>query len=161
MFSLSWIVLSSGILLSRITGILIPVITVIAVLIYLGWMHRRSIRQKGFPITKQTLSPFQERTLELNLPYDSAFALCRRVLDQLPDTQLKAADYDTGRIRAKTKISWDSLGEKIPVRVLHTDPTMTQVILTSQPLLSTTIWDYGRNLMNVEFIGHSLQQLGT
>lgn len=140
-------------MLNPLLLVLIQAIVFISILwVVLWWMHHRGIKRKGFPITKQNLSVVQEKELLLSLPYEQAFAVCKEALARLSRITLKREDYSTGTLVANSQITWDSFGEKIVMNIQAIDNDITQVEFASRPIVPTTIFDYGKNLQNVERI---------
>lgn len=133
--------------------ILIQAIAFILILwLVLWWMHRRSIKRRGFSLTKQNLSVVHQRELRLSLPYEQAFTKCKEAILQLSRITLKQEDYSKGMLIANSRISWESFGENIALDIRAIDENTTQVGFTSRPIVSTTKFDYGKNLENVERI---------
>ena len=140
-------------MLNLLLLILIQAIAFLIILwLVLGWMHRRGIKRKGFPPSKQNLSVVQERELHLSLPYEQAFAVCKEAIERLSQITLKQVDYSTGRLVANRQMTWESFGEKIVMNIQAINDDATQVEFASRPIVPTTIFDYGKNLQNVERI---------
>ncbi|MGB3693989.1 MAG: hypothetical protein WA865_08035 [Spirulinaceae cyanobacterium] len=88
--------------------------------------------------------------MQLSLPYNQAFAVCREALNQLPRTTLKQENQSTGVLVANCGMTWKSFGEKIVFNIQAVDNKITQVEFASSPTVSTTLLDYGKNLENAE-----------
>lgn len=136
--------------------ILVQAIAFILILwLVLWWIHRISIKRKGFPLTKQNLSVVHQRELRLNLPYEQAFSISKEAIRQLSRI-IKQEDYSTGTLIANSRITWSSFGEQIVFKIDAIDDNRTQVRFTSRPIVPTTKFDYGKNLENIERIRHYL-----
>lgn len=137
--------------------ILLQAIVFILILWLVLWLiHRISIKRKGFPLTKQNLSVVHQREIRLSLPYEQAFNICKEAINQLSRITFKQEDYSTGTLIANSRITWSSFGEQIIFNIDAIDDNKTQVRFTSRPLVSTTKFDYGKNLENIERIRHYL-----
>lgn len=53
------------------------------------------------------------------------------------------------RLLLSSNISWKGWGEKITIQPLHASGTETEYEIMSQPKLSTTLFDSGKNMQNV------------
>ena len=124
-----------------------------AVLWFILWLtHRLGIKRKGFSLTKQNLPVVQKREMQLGLPYEQAFAVSTEALDRLPRITLKSENNSKGMLMANSRITWESFGEKIVLNIQRVDDRTTKVEIVSRPIVPITMFDYGKNLENVERI---------
>ena len=107
---------------------------------------------------KDITNVYHFRNIELKLPYDKVFNLCIESLKMFKRYKIKKEDYSYGKIIAITGITWKSWGEVISFAIHKIDNNKIQVIISSKPILCTTLVDYGKNLENVEKIVAFLQE---
>ena len=65
-------------------------------------------------------------------------------------------DKNSGKIEAKTGFSLKSFGEKVEIKI---NPKTNEVLISSKPSVSTTLFDYGKNLENVQKILNYLKNI--
>ena len=95
----------------------------------------------------------QERKQVVTFPFPKlkVFNAVLRAIQENSWMKVLSADEDTGRIEAKRKISFLSLGEHIQVQVRETPDKETEVILHSDSAHVGTD-DWGRNEKNINVI---------
>jgi hypothetical protein len=89
--------------------------------------------------------------ITLPLPVDRARAFCVAVLQAHDRFTAVREEPASGIVRARSRISRLTWGERIECRVQGVEGG-SQVSIRSRPLLRTTIQDFGRNRENVERI---------
>jgi hypothetical protein len=100
------------------------------------------------------------REIELQLPYNDAFNMCRESLASIQYCAIKKKDLSQGKIVAEKVPSWRSMGEVITFDIKQVNARRTHIIVSSKPLLRTTIIDWGKNLENVQKITQYLRERG-
>jgi len=100
------------------------------------------------------------RKIELKLPYEKAFTLCRESLKAIRKNRIRKEDSSKGIIEAKTGVTKASWGEIITLQVsrVHSDVSMVEV--SSRPYLKTNIFEGGHDLRNVVNITAFLEMAG-
>ena len=93
----------------------------------------------------------QKRLVEVALPPEQAFDACLEALASVRGIKIQLLDRDKWVIQAKTERSWESWGEKIEFRLERMEQG-TRIEVSSQPLLRSTLLDYGKNYENVGLI---------
>ncbi|WP_324276269.1 hypothetical protein [Blastococcus brunescens] len=78
------------------------------------------------------------------------------VLRGLP-AEIREADVGAGRYRARTRWSWKSFGEEVTVQ-LTGDPSAPRVVVSSRPVIATTVVDYGKGRSNVAEVADALRR---
>jgi len=118
----------------------------------LGFLHVRSVQQKGFS-GASAYHVKQSKELVLPFSHEKAFSACLNSLKSLEKASLSHQDPSRGIIRARTGVTWDTWGDAITFQLTATDsPNQTRIRVTSEPISSTTLVDYGKNLDNVHRI---------
>lgn len=105
----------------------------------------------------ESLRPRQER----QVPVAAGPELGDRVvaaLRALP-AELTAVDVPAGRYSARTSWSWKSFGEDVVVQ-LSGDPAAPVALVSSVPVVRTTLVDYGKGRRNVEHVVRALTAVG-
>jgi hypothetical protein len=118
----------------------------------LGSLHIWSVKRISYRKSKDITNVRHSRNIELQLSYDKAFNLCIESLKIFKKYKIKEENYSYGKIVAITGMTWKSWGEVISFDVHKTDNNRIQIIISSKPVLPTTLVDYGKNLENVERI---------
>ncbi len=75
-------------------------------------------------------------------------------LQSLP-AEIREADVWAGRYRARTRLTWKSFGEDVGVQ-LSGDPSAPWALVTSRPVVPTTLVDYGKGRKNVAAVAGAL-----
>lgn len=149
-FGLLYFLIQQGLMSSLITGGFMGGV--------FGWLSYRGdqkLRQKG--IEPNNLGVNQIEQLNIAVSSDEAYRQCHVALQNLRRAKIKIADPLDKRLSATIGMSWESFGEKIRIQVTDISPTKVSVEIHSQPLLWTTIIDYGKNQENVHFIASQLR----
>ena len=123
-----------------------------------AYIHTRVIKKKGYEISEKTMDVHQKRKLKLKLPYRVAYNLCLESINSLPKARLQKQSISQGKIDVKSGMGWNTLGEKISFGVRKIDDDRTQIIVSSRPVVRTTLIDYGKNLDNVDKISNFLKK---
>jgi hypothetical protein len=70
--------------------------------------------------------------------------------------EIREADAPAGRYRARTTWSWKSFGEEVSVQ-LTGDPAGPVAVVSSRPVIGTTVVDYGKGRSNVAAVVEALR----
>ena len=97
------------------------------------------------------------KEIEVSLPYDKAFDLCIESLKLIKRCNVEKEDRSKGEIVAKTGVSWKSWGELITFKI-EKNGEKVKIKVKSEPVLKTTLIDYGKNFENVEKITSFLEK---
>ena len=69
---------------------------------------------------------------------------------------VREADVAAGRYRARTRWSWKSWGEEVTVQ-LSGDGAALEAVVSSRPVVGTTVVDYGKGRSNVAAVAEALR----
>ena len=97
-------------------------------------------------------------SLHLAFEYSEAFDRCALIASRAP-LNLQHEDRATGIIKARTSPNWKSAGELIFFNIVDAGGVATDVKIASRPLISTTIFDWGKNEHNLAQIVSSLRSM--
>lgn len=100
----------------------------------------------------------QRREIEIPFPYAAAFDLCRRSLSVFGNYTLLYENAGEGKINARTGVTMKSWGDHVSFTLRSINDHSTRIEIRSEPLLKTTIVDFGKNFENVEAICSFLLQ---
>jgi hypothetical protein len=120
------------------------------------WLHLRGLRLRGFDPDRDGLAVAAEREVRLHAPPQQTLTLCEQAVQQLPRARIQLVDLESGLIRARTGISWESFGECITCQVAPAEDGGSRVRVTSSPAIRITLVDYGKNWENAEHVGSIL-----
>jgi hypothetical protein len=139
----------------------------------LNFFNRRAFKGKS---KDGNTSPRQSKTVEVDLPYSEAFALCSESIQTITGSKFKAmgftntikarvktADARTGHIIGKTRSWWWILPNpyeemRITLKVVQITPTTTRIHIDNRPVLPSVVFDWGYGLNNVNKIALYLRE---
>ena len=122
-----------------------------------GFLAQRSLIWKLRSKSQASRGVHHVRQVEIKLPYDAAYNLCRESLQFIQDCQVQHEEWARGRIVARAGVGWQNRGNMISLEVYNLDFNKVRIRVSSRPVLSTDLIDYGRNLENVERITRFLK----
>jgi len=125
-----------------------------------GSLHSQSVKRMPYGNSEEAMGVHHVRNVELRLPYDDVFNICIESLNLIKKFKIQKEDRSQGKIVARISVSWQIWGDMISFDVCRIDNNRTQVIVSSKPVVRTTLVDYGRNLENVERITEFLKKHG-
>ncbi len=128
--------------------------------IILGFLHSRAVEKIAGDTSEESMAVCQVRTVELQLPYDRIFDLCRRSLDVISRCRIREENRSQGRIIAASSINWKTWGDTISFDITSINNEKTAIKVSSRPTSRSTLVDYGRNLENVIAIVSFLERSG-
>jgi len=98
------------------------------------------------------------KVINLNVNEQELVQLLKDELDDKNWSLLKESESeDEIVLKFKTPISWNSWGEVVYVRFFPGETTNIQIEITSIPILSSTILDYGKNKNNVDMLSERVK----
>lgn len=107
----------------------------------------RSLLKKGIAVGNSKVR--QSREITIDQDADKAFELCKLALLSVEKSTLKIEDIKTGKLASKVGISWKSFGENLTISIARLSDSQSKIEITSSPVVTTTLVDYGKNLENV------------
>ncbi len=120
--------------------------------IWISIMFALSVRHIPNEKRAEALKVFQVRNMELVIPYDRVFTLCKESLNLIKKCKIRKENRSQGIINARVGLNWDTNGDDISFEVSKIDDRKTRVRVSSRPALRITIFDFGKNFKNVEKI---------
>jgi hypothetical protein len=117
-----------------------------AILLYNDYKIRKLTTKDN----KEAFSPRQKRDIVLFTNYDRAFDLCFESVGLLRKARVTSQNKQQGIIKAKKGMNWYSFGSKINFKLLKVTEFTTQIEITIEPLLQTTLVDYGESFKTAE-----------
>ena len=113
-------------------------------------LDRRSRQRQGLP----PRGPFDpvavRRTLIVDAPRAVAFSRAVDVMRRMPKASIRHADAGDEIIEGQVRMSWQRWGERLTVRVQEHPNGQCEIEVVSEPALTATIADYGKNQRNVD-----------
>jgi hypothetical protein len=106
----------------------------------------------------ESASPRQHRSLLTSRSADEAFRIVQQLLKGQSWIRVKEEDPGKRLLVARTRASLSSFGERLVVEVSRAESGTTAVTMTSEPLVRTTLIDWGKNWRNLEHLQRLLQQ---
>ncbi|WP_435641595.1 hypothetical protein [Micavibrio aeruginosavorus] len=115
-------------------------------------------RKSGKDGKNLKISPIQNTMMTYNLALPTMYQHCVHALHAM-NAKIIKSDMDQGVISARTKMTWESFGEKILISLSSPETGVTIVRIESAPLLATTKTDYGKGKRNIELLTQHLGNL--
>ena len=135
-----------------VIGVLVTAIATVLVLVLLQVLGNkaRGVKAKLFEVEAM-------RSITLDCDAQEAARRCRAALLQLEQgCELRSQPDESTEIIAKTSLSWKSAGEVLTIRLAADPGGGTGVDICSAPWFTTTMFDWGINAANVEFVARHL-----
>lgn len=117
--------------------------------VVLVFVHSRYVEGIAHNASEEDFRVRQRCRIALLLPYDRVFDLCKEFLN-VAGGKIINEDRIAGKIEAKTKFTWRTWGNVITFDVQKICSRITEVEVRSQPVLLTTIIDFGENIDTVK-----------
>lgn len=117
----------------------------------LVFIHNKHVKRLAPNSSAESFNVHQRKGILLCLPYNQAFDLCKESLSVV-NGRLKQETRDEGHIKAETGFTLENWREIISYDIRQVDAYLTEIEVSSRPLLRTMLLDDGKNLENVERI---------
>jgi CRISPR-associated protein Csm1 len=117
----------------------------------------------GYGDTRKSRSKlFRGRSFYVSLAAElAADLLCLKSLEKIKKCEIKEAEQSKGIITAHSGTTWKTWGEIINFEIINNeDSKKTCIKISSSPLVSTTLVDFGKNYENVKKISDFLKEKG-
>lgn len=111
----------------------------------------------GFAYTDLMLGVSKVDELQVAIPPDEAFDLFVAELATSKFSGHVQLERESGSIVIHTKITGKSFGEIVKVAIYKSDSVSATVTISSQPLVSTTMVDYGKSNENMEIVRSAIR----
>lgn len=100
----------------------------------------------------------QKRNLVVLLSFNEAFELCCESISFVKSAQITSKNPVNGNIEAKTRFNFYSFGTEMIFNLKSVSKSLTEVEILTQPILKTTLIDYGQSLKTIEKIAAFLKE---
>ena len=115
-----------------------------------GTLHVVMVKKRaGRTVLSDPYSTAQELELNVSMPYEKLFDLCRRYAAENARYAVSEADQTKGLISARTPWSWKGYGNIFAIKFSDIKDGSATVRISSRPRLPSVLLDYGDNLANV------------
>ena len=122
----------------------------------MAWYQARAERRlQRLGLSAADMKPVQARSIAVPLDVDAALQKAAQALSSVRKLKSRSVDVTSGKITAKTGMTWQSLGERLTVEVVPSE-SGSLVHISSQPRVATTTMDGGKGRENVELFERSL-----
>jgi len=121
------------------------------VTIVFGIPHHRALKRRAAERSEEAIGVHQVDNAQLPLSYDRAFDLSMEAVS-LMDCTVQKEDRFRGTIIAKTGMSSKSFGEIVSIEITQAATNSVQIQISSRPKQRTALFDFGKNLDNVDKI---------
>jgi hypothetical protein len=132
-------------------GLFSALIIVLVLGAYHKWSVRRILGKSSEEITDEALGVEHERSIDLNMSWDKAFALCLGCLHLMGEFRIEIEDHSPSRIYAKKGTRWTG-GSEVSFSLKVISGELTHIEVSSRPTSRWTGVDFGKNLAIVERI---------
>lgn len=105
------------------------------------FVFKKTLNRKSFIV--------KNKKMDLALNKEAAFQMCINSF-ALVGANVIVRDLEVGHIRAVFGVSFFSFGETIDIFLKIKESNLISVDVYSQPVVKTTLFDYGKNQRNVE-----------
>jgi len=92
----------------------------------------------------------QKRSLTLMQDISRALDTCKLAVESLPSVKLRDIDVASRIITLRSKISWNSWGNVISIKLLEVGDYLTEVEIEAKPFMPTVIFDSGQTWDTLE-----------
>ncbi len=99
----------------------------------------------------------RSKTILITASYKSAFTAAEFALIRTVRAKITCSDEANGVIQARTSLTFRSAGEIISAKIKQITALQCEITLTSRSRIATTLFDWGKNLENLELFEHDLQ----
>lgn len=87
----------------------------------------------------------QNRKITLFLDYERSFELCKEAVQSLNPAKIKKEDFENGILTARTRMNWNSFGTLINLNLKKINQNLTEIEISTRPVVKSTIVDYGES----------------
>lgn len=122
----------------------------------LSYFADQSLLRRGVAVGNSKVRQMREIIIDQNI--DEAFKLCKEAILSVSKSTLTMEDTKTGKLASKVGLSWKSFGENLTISIARLSDAQSKIEITSTPVVTTTLADYGKNLENVATVFNYLKQ---
>lgn len=109
------------------------------------WSHVSAKKISGGKDSEEIHKVRQNRKFTLLLSYEKSFELCRQAVQSLDPAKIKKTDFESGIITARTRMNWNSFGTLINFDLKKINQNLTEVEISTRPVIKSTLIDYGES----------------
>lgn len=122
------------------------------------FLQRLQEKRIGTGYTELAIGVQQAKDLQLAIPTSEIYAILSEKLSNLKSVGRLEYDQDNGFIFIRTKPTIRSLGEDVRIQITEVDSNFSNIYISSKPLVSTTLFDYGKNAENLRLFSSAIRE---
>lgn len=122
---------------------------------FLQKLHEKRI---GTGYTELAIGVRRAKDLQLAIPPCEIFEILPEKLCRLKSVGRLEYEKNEGFIFIRTKPTIRSLGEDVRIDITEIDSNSSKVHISSQPLISTTLFDFGKNGENLRILSTAIRE---
>jgi len=111
---------------------------VVGGLVTVAWTDRRARRRSGTH-DEEIYKVRQSRRVTVALDVARAVELCREAATSIDGMRLRSANEATQEVIARSRLKWESFGNIITMRAVRLGENLTEIQITTRPVLKTVI----------------------
>jgi hypothetical protein len=139
--------------------------TISAILISLAWVLIMAIifipidysKTRKLPI--EAFNVRQKRYIQVQGNIEDVFFKLQDFLKTLKNIKKVTASRETLVISARTKLTFETFGEKITLKLDTSSKDFVGIYIDSFPVVRFTLMDYGHNFKNIEYLSKELMKI--
>lgn len=135
-------VLKYGVISGIIFGLLMTVILFI--------IQRKSLKKLGQ--RNGNVKVICTAVIEIKGTRHEIFEICKSSLSKIAKCKLEESDFQAGVLKAKAGMTWHTWGDLILFKLEEAQENCYKVLVTSRPIVRSTVIDYGKNMDNINRI---------
>jgi hypothetical protein len=143
---------SLGVVNGTISAILISLVWVLIMALFLVPLDYS--RTKMLPI--EALNVRQKRYIQVKGNVEDIFIRVQDILKNLKNIKKINASREKLVISARTKLTFETCGEKIKLKLDTASKDLVGIYIESCPVVRTTLADYGHNFKNIEYLSKEI-----
>jgi len=120
-------------------------------------LQRLQEKRIGTSYTELAIGVKQAKDLQLAIPKSEIFEILSEKLSNLKSVGRLEYDKEDGFIFIRTKPTIRSLGEDVRIQITEVNSDFSNIHISSQPLISSTLFDLGKNANNLRIFSSAIR----